>query len=529
VKLVLPAGLTARRFEQALAAFERVVGKEWVLATDDDRETYLDIYAPGDESAHAPAAGVCPASAEEVQALVRVANEYRVPLWPIARGKNFGYGGCAPVMTGTVMLDMSRMNRILEVDARLGYCLIEPGVGFFDLHEHLGRNGIPLWLGIPGNAWGSVIGNALDRGFSTTPYGEHCSSLCGLEVVLPTGDLVRTGTGAMANSATWPLFRYGYGPSWDQLFVQSNYGVVTKAGFWLMPEPESTLTMTLRVPNPEDIGWLVDVLTPFRLQRVIEHNIGITSYMGSATMSSQRVEWHQGKGALPDSAVKAIMDKTGAGWWNLTLKLYGLAEVNELHRALIERSVAPHTKAEFSVTRWKRGETAGNSGGAGRRDASREGAPRPSVFPLQIVNWHGGRGGHIAFSPALPADGRRVLEQLDRTRRRYEEHGIDYSGTFYISGRHVINVNLMLYDRDDAELTGRTRELFRVLVEDSAKAGYCEYRTHLTYMDQVARTFDFNGHALLRLNETVKDALDPNGILAPGKSGIWPRRLRSRA
>jgi 4-cresol dehydrogenase (hydroxylating) len=84
----------------------------------------------------------------------------------------------------------------------------------------------------------------------------------------------------------------------------------------------------------------------------------------------------------------------------------------------------------------------------------------------------------------------------------------------------------MLYNRDDADLTSRTRNLFRTLVEDAAQFGYSEYRTHLTYMDDVARTFDFNDHALLRLNETVKDALDPNGILAPGKSGIWPRRFR---
>ncbi|HVY79481.1 MAG TPA: FAD-binding oxidoreductase [Steroidobacteraceae bacterium] len=517
MQLLLPPGLSTRRFTRALAAFERVVGREWVLATDEDRETYLDIYAPGDDRAHAPAAAVCPSSTEEVQAIVRLANEHRVPLWPISRGKNFGYGGAAPAMPGTVVLDMTRMNRILEVDAKLGYCVIEPGVGFFDLHDHLERNGIPLWMGIPGNAWGSVIGNALERGFSSSPYGEHCSSLCGLEVVLPTGELVRTGTGAMSNSATWPLFKYGFGPSWDTLFVQSNFGIVTKAGMWLMPEPEATLSMNLRVPRPEDIAWLVDTLTPLRLQRVIEHNVGITSYMGSATMSSQRVEWYEGKDALPESVVKAIMDKTGAGWWNLSLRLYGLPEVNEAHRALIEKAIAPHPDVRIAVTRWRRGEPHNAAA-----------APRPSVFPLQIVNWHGGRGGHIAFSPVLPADGARVLEQLARTRQRYAEYGIDYSGTFYICGRHVINVNLMLYNRDDADLTERTRRLFRTLVSDAAAAGYCEYRTHLTYMDDVARTFDFNDHALLRLNEAVKDVLDPNGILAPGKSGIWPRHLRGQ-
>jgi 4-cresol dehydrogenase (hydroxylating) len=152
----------------------------------------------------------------------------------------------------------------------------------------------------------------------------------------------------------------------------------------------------------------------------------------------------------------------------------------------------------------------------------------PSVNALQIINWHGGRGGHLGFSPVLPAKGQLVLEQLHRTRKRFIEFGIDYSGTFYHSGRAVTNVNLMIYDRDNAELTQRTRAAFSAIVKDSAAEGYAEYRTHLSYMDDVAATFDYNGHALRKLNETVKDALDPNGILAPGKSGIWPRALRDR-
>ncbi|HTK72121.1 MAG TPA: FAD-binding oxidoreductase, partial [Croceibacterium sp.] len=60
------------------------------------------------------------------------------------------------------------------------------------------------------------------------------------------------------------------------------------------------------------------------------------------------------------------------------------------------------------------------------------------------------------------------------------------------------------------------------LVADAKAQGYGEYRTHLDYMDLVAETYDWGGGALRKLNEKVKNALDPNGILAPGKSGIWP-------
>jgi len=522
METILPPGMTAAAFDAALVGLRRLVGDRWVLATDDDRATYGDAYAMGDGQKHgqyhAPAAAVAPASVEEVRAVVRFANEHRLPLWPISRGKNFGYGGAAPAMPGTTVLDLGRLNRIVDIDEKLGVAVLEPGVGFFDLHAHLAQRRIPLWMSIPGNAWGSVIGNALERGFSASLYGEHVENLCGLEVVLPDGDLVRTGTGAMAESRTGPLFKYGFGPGWDQMFVQSGLGVVTRAGYWLMPEPEASLTMSLALPDPDDIGWLVDALTPLRLRGIIHQNIGITSYMAAATTRSQRSEWHDGPGALPDDAIAAIQRKYDAGWWNLSIRLYGLPEVVEAHRAAVEAAIAPHTERRFAIRRWRRGDTGSDP---------LAGPPSPTVFPLQIVNWHGGRGGHVGFSPILPASGKLVLEQFRRTRRRFQEFGIDYSGTFYVNGRYCINVNLILYDRDDAEMTGRVRGLFKALIADSAAHGYAEYRTHLSYMDAVAATFDHNDHALRRLNERVKDALDPVGVIAPGKSGIWPARYRA--
>ena len=117
---VLPPGMSAAAFDRGLAALRAVVGAQWVLDTDEDRETYLDPYATGDRRAHAPAAAVAPASAEQVQAVMRVANAHRLPLWPISRGKNFGYGGAAPRLPGSLVLDLGRMNRILEVDEKLG-------------------------------------------------------------------------------------------------------------------------------------------------------------------------------------------------------------------------------------------------------------------------------------------------------------------------------------------------------------------------------------------------------------------------
>ena len=96
----------------------------------------------------------------------------------------------------------------------------------------------------------------------------------------------------------------------------------------------------------------------------------------------------------------------------------------------------------------------------------------------------------------MPADGRLVLEQFERTRRRFIEFGLDYSGTFYNDGRSATNVNLILYDKDDAEQKERVRKLFIALIKDAKEQGYGEYRTHLSYMDDVADSYDFNHNAM---------------------------------
>ena len=121
------------------------------------------------------------------------------------------------------------------------------------------------------------------------------------------------------------------------------------------------------------------------------------------------------------------------------------------------------------------------------------------------------------------------MKQYRLTRKRYEEYGFDYFGSFTVRERSMIHVTLLIYDRENAEMTRSGRALITRLIEDARQEGYGEYRAHVNYMDQIARSYDFNDHALLRLNEVVKDALDPNGILAPGKSGIWPKGLRQHA
>jgi 4-cresol dehydrogenase (hydroxylating) len=516
---VLPPGLPASQLDAALKEIGGAIGAEWVLATDLDRDTYLDHFAV-DESAHAPSAAVAPLTREQVQQVLHIANKYRLPLWPISRGKNFGYGGSAPLLKGSVVLDLSRMRKI-EFDAQNGVALVEPGVGFYDLYDYIQQHKLPYWTSVPGNSWGSVLGNALDRGVGYTTYGEHTARLCGLEVLLPTGQLMRTGMGAMSDSPTWNLYRYGFGPSWDQMFVQSNLGVVTKAGVWLMPAPESMIGLDLELDEAEDLGWAVDVIAGMRRDGLLQQSPSIGSWLRGAAVLTSRKEWYDKPGALPDDVIAAIRKRFNIGWWSISLRLYGYEGVNEAAAKVIQAQFAKQTKKPMTVTRWKQGQPLNPSPG----QAAFAGVP--VTFPLANAAWHGGRGGHLGYSPVLPANGKAALEQFHRTYDRYREFGMDYHGSFAMGERSIVNVNQVLFNKDDPDMMARVGKFFRALVADATERRYGEYRTHIDYMDLVAGTYDFNDHALRRANESVKDALDPNGILAPGKSGIWPQRYRS--
>jgi 4-cresol dehydrogenase (hydroxylating) len=125
-------------------------------------------------------------------------------------------------------VDLTKLNKIHEVNEKFAYALVEPGVSFFQLYEYIRERNLKLLVTTPALGWGSVIGNSLDRGWGYTPYGDNCSHICGMEVVLADGTILRTGMGQIEGAKTWQLFKNGYGPGFDGLFNQSNFGIVVK-------------------------------------------------------------------------------------------------------------------------------------------------------------------------------------------------------------------------------------------------------------------------------------------------------------
>src|ERR671918_1837571 len=253
----------------ALDDFRAALGSEGVLTSDQEVAEFRDPFQFATWDDYTGSAVVTPETVEQVQEVVRIANRHQVPLWTHSQGRNNGYGGPAPRVKGSVIVSLRKMNRVLEINEESAYAVVEPGVRWFDLYDAIKAGGHRLMPSIADVGWGSVIGNTLDHGVTYLPQGMDMAAQCGMEVVLADGEVMRTGMGAMPGNRAWHVYKRGLGPALDTVFMQSNFGIVTEMGVWLMPQPEVYIPLWLRLRNDDDLAPAVDTLRTLMLDDTI--------------------------------------------------------------------------------------------------------------------------------------------------------------------------------------------------------------------------------------------------------------------
>lgn len=495
-----------------------IIGDAHVVTSEDPElaERYADPFWFEDSRNSAPAGAVRPGSVPEVQELVRASNQFGVSLWPISRGRNLGYGGASPADAATWVLDLGRLDQIVEIDRDAAFAVIEPGVSFFAFAEALKNAGGDLWPSVPDLGGGSIIGNALERGFGYTSFGQHSQFLCGLEVVLPTGELLRTGMGAHASTEMAHRYKGGFGPSLDGLFLQSNLGIVVRAGIWLMPRPELAATCLLTVPEPEDLEKLVDLVRPLQLDGTIDGVVILGNTLAVVSQLMPRSAVYDGSGPMPLEAIRRAGAPLHLGFWNAKFGLYGRESVVEAKIAAIERE-AEVIGATVDVHRYR---TPFEASDVHPGDRSQMGIPSADL--IQMAAWRGGAPAHTDFSLVAPTEGASAQQLVDSVRAVVERHGLDHVGGFTMFGRHAVMLTLLAFDGADADARTLVNDTFSELLDELAAQGHLPYRAHPSYMDKIAELYNFNDGIHRETVRRIKSVLDPRGVLAPGKQGVWP-------
>lgn len=510
--------IDAATARHALAALRAALGKDNVYDSDHPAlADYRDAYA-GASSAARPWAAVAPGNVKQIKKVIEIARRHKLTLWPLSTARNLGYGGAAALRGGALMLDLKRMQRIIEVNETQAFAVVEPGVTYLALHRHLKTIGSQLWLDPTASPWGGPLGNFLERGVGYTPYGQHSDTQCGLQCVLADGTVVDTANGP--SSKTDRLYRYGHGAWVDGLFNQSNFAIVTRIGVQLMPAPAGYRPYLVTVPHEDDLQALLEALRPLCLEGVMAPRASLMSLVRAASHGTTRARYQTSAGPLRDDARARLMADHKLGSWNLYAALYGTPAVMDKQWQVIEAALRSVAGVGFHFADSRADDAAFQC-----RAALMGGTPTMDEY--KTLDWVGA-GAHLDFAAVLPFDGDAALASFHAARDLCHAQGFDYGGEFQLEPRALRHEVRVIYEREVATRERAAHALVTALAARGVSDGHGSPRAHLAFMESTASSYGWNDNALLRATEAIKDVLDADGLFAPGKSGLWPGRYVRR-
>jgi glycolate oxidase len=450
--------------------FEEIVGATFVLRDDASRQRYgadaLQIGHPADVV-------LLPATTAEVASVARVCNDHRVPL--VVRGAGTGYTGGAVPVHGGVVMSMERFDRIVTIDEENLLAVVQPNVVTYDLQQAVEARGL-FYPPDPASLKQSSIGGNVAEcagGPRAVKYGTTKRYVLALEAVLPTGDIIRTGSKAVKSVVGYDL---------TQLLVGSEgtLAILTEITLRLVPKPPVHATLQAAFA---DIEAAVDAVSRLLAARVVPATVELID-----EQSLRAVEQRLGRTVAPaGTGAMLIVEVDGT-----------LAAVDEEAQHVVHACTGA---GALSVSR-ARGADDRERIWEARRELSlalRALAPRKINHDLVVP-----RG--------------RVPQLMQLVARVREKHRL-LIPCFGHAGDGNIHVNLMVNPADEDEMrraAAAERELFEGTV---ALEGSISGEHGIGFSKAAFVGLELSPETIA-LMQRVKQAFDPNGILNPGK--LWP-------
>jgi 4-cresol dehydrogenase (hydroxylating) len=483
-----------------------------------------------------------PGNRSQVQECLRIANRYHIPLYPVSRGKNWGLGSRVPTQDNSVLMELDRMDRIVAYDERLSYITVEPGVTFCQASEFLQAQSSSLFLPVIGGPpESSLIGNALERGDGIGPYGERIAHACAMEVVLPTGECVHTGFDRFEGSKVAKISRWGVGPQLDGLFSQSNLGIVTQMTFWLMKRPKNFQTFLFTVRDMRNLEGLIEKLRDLQSMNIIRRNSLAIWNEYKMVASERQFPWEETGGKTPLSVKQLKQLKTPWGKSNW-IGVGGLYSPTRRHAkadyCLIKEKIGNQVdrlihldQRKARLLRWCRrpltwltktdiGDVIDNlydrsvflgfpTERSTRSTYWRKKRPLP-----KSMNPDRDRCGVLWLCPVIPYVSEELTKAIDMVNGITDTFHFEPNIAFiFPSERSIYMFPSIIYDREnhgeDERAMACHHALFRAMLEE----GYFPYRLGIQSMDLMPQSEESYEKLILE----VKNLLDPNGILSPGR------------
>ncbi|MDY6905593.1 MAG: FAD-linked oxidase C-terminal domain-containing protein [Thermodesulfobacteriota bacterium] len=454
--------LTDRSFKR----LEKIVGRDNCTRRNEDLVCYA-YDATGRQ--FLPDAVIFPADASEISRILILANEDRFFVTPRGTGSGMT-GGAIPVQGGVVMV-LSRLNHILEIDTDNLIARAEPGVITGDFHKAVEARGL-FYPPDPSSAAFSTLGGNVAEcagGPRAVKYGVTRDYVLGLEVVLPTGQIMKTGVMTAKGVVGYDLTRLITG-------AEGTLGVITAITLRLLPLPEAVNTM---VAFFGDMRIAAEAVSEIIRARIIPRTIEYIDKAAIGCVSSMMTS------SLPaDADAMLILEVDGAPDANAAA-MTRLADICRQKGAIDVRVASDKEDAE-SI--WR---------------------ARKAISPALYVY------GPDKINEDIVVPRSRIPEMVEKIQALKKETGL-FMASFGHAGDGNIHVNIMLDKRDPAQVE-KAEQAVDILFDETVALGGTISGEHGIGITKSAYMPKEVGQAEIALMKEIKALFDPRGILNPGK------------
>ncbi len=475
-----------------------------------------------------------PSLNSEISDILKICNREKIKIYPISKGKNYGFGSRLPVEDQSVVLDLSMMKQITDFSEDFGFVRVQPGVTFQDLYLYLENNGSNLMLNvIGGSPEASVLGNILERGDGNGRHGDRSKFVCNMEVVLPNGNIIQTGHGSFRNAQTSNIFDHGVGPNFNQAFIQSNLGIVTELTLWLHPKGNFRQFVHYSLKNQDKFPEFINAFRQLKLEGIIPSNCGMWNDFRSL---STLMRIGSNKETINRLELEKSNEFKGLYRWNGMFPVYSqsksigiaiqdyLLEKMSLHvdRLLIcTEDLIEHTKESVII----KGEVTDFAVFGKLQVANNIMKGIPSYQSLKSCYWRKNElpknmnpdkdsCGVLWATFALPMEGKTADWAQAKAEDIISKYGFEPHITLlFPQNRTMYFLAMILYDRSTKGQDCLAMQCHDKLNEVFMENGLFPYRLGIQSMSAIKMV----DPSYVELLHAIKEKLDPENILSPGR------------
>ncbi|NRF16206.1 FAD-binding protein [Vibrio coralliilyticus] len=480
-----------------------------------------------------------PQNGMELQQVIEQAYLKKLPVYPVGKGNNWGYGYKTPASEGCTLLDLSGMNRILSFDEELGVIEVEPGVTQGQVSGYLKHTQWMLDCTGAGPDT-SLMGNILERGFGHGPVGNRSQHFTISELILANGKVMKLNQSARYSG------RAGLAANLHELFTQNNIAVISKIKFELMLRPEASLRCLVRLKSANDLPAYIDIMRRLKSEGSIDGlpHLGNTYRMLTMMERFDFTKWSTSDGAN-QTDIESLCNQYNLSPWSGAFVITGTTAVAKAKAARVKALLKPIAKVNVvSLAKLKQMNQIAISASRllGRLPVYQrlqsslndftemmdmlEGNPKELALKGCYWRYRGNipekmnpvedGAGFYWVAPTLPMVGEDVEKCMRLSQQAFDKAGFEFGVTLTAVNAYMCQAIISIYyDSGNPDEVTRATDLVRKL-----RALYRRYQwpCYRRAVDEMPFNSELELEKdALELRSRIKAAFDPDDIVSPGR------------